>query len=164
MDAVATVKSIPSEGIDYPKEYYCSAPQFMPDYWQKQPLANAIAHLMQLMLKFRVDIENTLVYCRHSHTFDHIVKKVLTGELHFYVYRQSALLMEVQRYPEHSVYHCFIGCGNIEDLHASEPIFNEHAKLLGCKYITQSGRIGWVKSLKSRGWEHSHSAMFKPVQ
>lgn len=151
------------EDFAYPASYYCSAPQFADPYWKAQPLANAVQHLMGKLLEFQVDIEKTLCYCNHSHTFDHIVKKVLSGELHFYIYGQSCMLMEVQHYPCHSVYHCFIGAGNTPDLKASEHMFLHHAKILGCKYITQSGREGWVRELKRNGWKHSHSAMWKEV-
>ena len=155
----------PDEGtsMTYPDSYICSVPNFMSPKQFMLDRATNIKLIMDRMLNFKLDIEESLLYCNNSHSFDHIVDKVLLGNLHFYSYRQSATIMEVQYYPNHSVYHCFIGCGNLQHLKESEFLYMERAKLQGCRYISQAGRVGWAKALKSQGWQHSCTSMYKDV-
>ena len=47
-------------------------------------LAEKTALLMGEILHWREGIEDALQYGEHSHTFDDLVGKVLTGQSHFY--------------------------------------------------------------------------------
>ena len=125
--------------------------------------AEKVMELMQSLLKYRLDIESALNYANNSHSFDNIVDMVVTGAVHFYPLENSYVLMEVQTFPNHKVYHVFLAGGEKEEILDVHPWMLENAKVLGCKYVTICGRLGWVKELKKRGWIYQYAILSKEV-
>jgi len=125
--------------------------------------AEIVIDLMQSMLKYRVDIEAALAYANNSHTFDNIVDMVVTGAAHFYPLENSCVLMEIQTFPNHKVYHVFLAGGDKEEILGVHPWMMENAKTLGCKYVSVCGRLGWVKELKRHGWKYQYAILSKEV-
>jgi hypothetical protein len=117
------------------------------------------------LLHFQLDIQAALSYAHDSHTFDDIVDMVLTGRLHFYKASEEAfIIMEVQRYPQHNVYHCFLAGGDLEDILETHPVLELNAKKLDCIYTSVAGRRGWERVLKKRGWEYGLTIMYREVK
>ena len=123
-------------------------------------LAKRVSLLMQDVLKWQDGIEAALQYGEASHTFDDMVAKLLRGELHFYAYDRCCLLMQVVTFPQFKNYHCFVAAGEQDALDAARDDMLIAARGYGCKHLSISGRVGWERRLKSRGWKHVLSTMY----
>lgn len=133
------------------------------DSVQEPDLATKTILLMNDLLRWKDGIEEALSYSNGSHTFDDVVRKVVTGEVHFYSYDECFTIMQVIIYPQYKTYHCFLAAGNQEALDNVRDDMLEVARTLGCRYLSISGRHGWVKRLQSRGWKHVYSTMYLEV-
>lgn len=111
------------------------------------------------LLKFRVDIEKSLCYDGHSHSFDDIVDKVLEGRLRFYPLKSSFFLMEVEVTPGYSAFHGFLVGGDLEEIMDAIPMMKQEGRDLGCKYASMTGRKGWEPQFKRIGWAQPHITM-----
>ena len=126
-------------------------------------LSEKLVQLVTDMNKWKPHIEKAMKSANNSHTFDDILRDVLNNRVHFYDLGDCCVLMLVENYPQHSVYHCFIACGAMQAIVDAEPMIRANAKELGCKYMTITGRTGWPKALKKHGWHHSLSTLYKEV-
>jgi hypothetical protein len=123
-------------------------------------IAEKTVLLMQEILSWREGIEEALKYGEGSHTFDDVVAKVLRGEFHFYNFEGCCLFMQVVHYPQFKNYHCFVAVGTQEALDAAGVHMQEVARQAGCKHLSISGRVGWERRLRARGWKHVLSTMY----
>jgi len=126
--------------------------------------AHKLASLASDLLKYRLDIENALMYARNSHSFDDIVDLVVTGRVHFYPLDHSFVLMEVQNYPQHKVYHVFLAGGQMPEIIKTHTKLLENARSLDCKYVSICGRKGWERALSAEGWTHQYSVLMKETR
>lgn len=127
-------------------------------------LTAKLKHTLDQLEKFRVDIEAALSYAEFSHSFDDIVRMVLTETVHFYPLENSFIIMEYHKYPNWTAYHGFLAGGHWEEIMAFQPEMLQIAKALGCKYLSISGRHGWTKVMKEYGWKHQYSVVYKEVE
>jgi len=126
-------------------------------------LAGDVVKLMNDMLAWQPQIEKAMAHLDHPYTFNDVVASVLRQERHFYDFEDCCVIMQYEQYPQYSNYHCFIACGKMQAIKDAEPHINEVAKQLGCKHMSISGRIGWPRALKSDGWKHVISVLYKEV-
>lgn len=122
-------------------------------------LAEKTLQLMEDILSVREGIEAALAYANGSHTFDDVVMKIITGECHFYKLAGCFLIMQVIVYPQYKTYHCFLASGSQEALDETWEGVKTTAKHMGCKLVTITGRPGWERRLKQRGWKHMYSTL-----
>jgi hypothetical protein len=135
---------------------------FFPDT-ETTDLATKMKLLMDDLLHWKEGIEDALSYADGSYVFDDVVAKVIKGEVHFYTYPECFVIMQQVIYPQHKNYHCFLAAGNQEALDGVLQDMLGAAEALGCKNLTITGRHGWVKRLRSRGWKHTFSTLSLPV-
>jgi len=128
-----------------------------------QNLASKVFALTGDLLRFELDITKALGYSMDSHSFDDIVSGVLSGRYHFYVHNRAFIVAELVQYPKHTIYNVFLAGGLMEDLLEMQEMIRPAAKALGAKYAALTGRHGWVKVLKDRGWSHEYSIMYAEV-
>jgi len=124
-------------------------------------LAGNVIELMRDMLLWQPQIEEAMRHIDNQYSFDDIVASVLRGERHFYQFPGCCVIMQFEKYPAYSIYHCFVACGEMQAIKDAEPEINKIAKELGCKYMSISGRIGWPRALKNDGWKHVLSILYK---
>lgn len=108
--------------------------------------------LLRVLKKFRLDIEDALCYSYDSHSFNDVVEMLLSGEAHMHELPNSVIIAEVQQTPNHKVYNIFIAAGNLHEVLEAQNMLIEISKELGCKFMSFSGRLGWAKVLKNKGW------------
>jgi hypothetical protein len=130
---------------------------------QNLSLAEKTIALLEDIMRWRDGIDAALSYAQGSHTFDDVVKKILTGEVHFFSYAECFTIMQVINYPQYRTYHCFLAGGNQAALDAVRDEMLSNAKALNCRFLSISGRHGWVKRLTSRNWKHVYSTMYLEV-
>ena len=126
----------------------------------QQSLAEKTIELLNEIVLWQGGIEAALSYANGSHTFDDVVKKILTGEVHFFSYPDCFVIMQVILYPQYKTYHCFLAGGNQKALDKVLDEMTANAKHFDCRYLSLSGRHGWVRRLKTRGWQHTFSTMY----
>lgn len=126
-------------------------------------LATKTIGLLNQLLRWKPEIEEALGHAKHSHHFDHVVAKVLSGQLHYYDFGKCMFLMQVIEYPNFKNYHCFIGCGDMQAMKDHYEDMRDIAKKLGCAYLSVTGRLGWPREMKKHGWEHVFSTMYSEV-
>lgn len=127
---------------------------------QDTSLAEKTIGLLNEVMRWRDGIEAALSYAEGSHTFDDVVRKILTNEAHFFSYDDCFLIMQLVHYPQYKNYHCFLAGGNQAALDNARDQMIANAKALQCRYLSISGRHGWVKRLVSRNWKHVFSTMY----
>lgn len=123
-------------------------------------LAEKTMDLLTEILRWRTGIEAALDYAEGSHTFDDVVRKILTNEVHFFAYPDCFLIMQVVLYPQYKNYHCFLAGGNQTALDRARDDMIANARALNCRHMSISGRHGWVRRLASRNWKHVFSTMY----
>jgi hypothetical protein len=123
-------------------------------------LAQKTAILMHDILEWQEGIETALTYGESSHTFDDVVGKILRGELHFYKFDGCCLIMQLVVFPQFKNYHCFVAAGDQESLDNARDYVLAMARQYGCKHLSISGRVGWERRLKARGWKHVLSTLY----
>jgi hypothetical protein len=126
-------------------------------------LAEKTVMLMTDILKWRDGIETALHHGANSHTFDDVVARILAGELQFYDFGDCCVIMQLVFFPQFKNYHCFAAAGTQEALDAVQEHMLNMSKHLGCKHLTISGRAGWERRLKARGWKQASVTMYMEV-
>jgi len=120
--------------------------------------------LTETLIRYKRGIEAALRHGEHSHSFDDIVRGVLTGQLHFYPLTDTSFaIMERQEYPNLSVYHCFLAGGDLADLVAAQGMISDNGGKLGCTKLTMMGRRGFARALPAHGWRETHVRMELPL-
>jgi hypothetical protein len=133
----------------------------------RDPASTFIAEMrktLDALEKFRVDIERALGYGGHSHDFAHIVAMCVKGEADLYILPNSVIIMQLDEYPNYKAYHIFLACGKMDELmEAQAGLLMREAKMRGASKLTFAGRTGWVRQLKSSGWQHKLAVMHKDI-
>jgi hypothetical protein len=130
------------------------------------PKASVLDKTMALLTAIRrwqPLIDDALHHAMYGYSFDDIVMMIMRGELHFFDFPKCCVIMQPQASPGYRTYHCLVACGDMQAIKDTEPLMRENAKALNCKYMSISGRPGWARELKSAGWTHKFSALFKEV-
>ena len=126
--------------------------------------ADGVRMVLDILDKHRVDIEKALWYGKHSHTYNDICEKVITGKLIFIPLPNSVMICEVSTQPQHKTFHCFIAAGDLDELSTVGTKQLEDAAIAyECRYISVVGRRGWERTLKKQGWDAPLVVMYKEV-
>jgi hypothetical protein len=64
----------------------------------------------------------------------------------------SVLVTEIQVFPRKRVLHVFLAAGGLAAVLKWQPTLVEFGRKHGCKYLTETGRKGWSRSLSQMGW------------
>tara|TARA_R110000851_G_scaffold325604_1_gene493711 strand:- start:27273 stop:27689 length:417 start_codon:yes stop_codon:yes gene_type:complete len=116
---------------------------------------------MNTLLHWQSKIEVAMAHVNNMFSFNDVVAMVCRGELDLLTFPDSCVLMQREQYPAWATYHCFLACGNMQEIKNAEAEINIRAKKLGCKYMSISGRTGWSRALKNDGWDHLISVLYK---
>lgn len=108
--------------------------------------------LIQHLRKWRPQIEESLGYAQHSHTFDDVCLMVLQGRLQFFNFPHAFAIMEYKEYPRQKIYHCFLAGGELQSVIDCQYSIIEVARQAGCHAVTLSGRKGWERAFRETGW------------
>ena len=127
-------------------------------------LAGDVIGLMQRLLHWQPEIEDAMRRVNYMYTFNDVVESILRQQRIFYEFDDCMIIMQIDPFPQWKAFHCFLACGTTEAILAAEPKMHEIAKVLDCKYLSISGRVGWPRRLKSEGWKHLISTLYKEVE
>ena len=104
-------------------------------------------------------IHATIPRLNGTHTYDDLVGMILHGRVKFWALENSFALTEVVEYPRLKCYHIFLAGGRLDEFVKATPQVVAEAKRLGCTRLTQTGRKGFERALRSAGWEITHTTM-----
>jgi hypothetical protein len=120
--------------------------------------------LLAALRRWKPTMEAALEHGRDAHTFDDIVGMVMANRVLFFSFEKCFLVMERVEYPQFAVFHCFLAGGNMEAVMEAQTQMAQVGRQLGCKYLSFSGRSGWERKLKDRGWSHVATTMYCPIK
>ena len=98
-------------------------------------------------------------------TIEDVERNIESGRYHFWPSQQSAVITRVDEYPTGKVLMAVHGGGNLAELMTRViPALEEFAQCNGFDYFGGEGREGWVRTLKSSGYEVAFVTMLKPLR
>jgi hypothetical protein len=87
------------------------------------------------------------------HRIEELDAKVANGSALLWFTDKSAVVGEVQRYPNALVLHCLCATGDMNEIiNELAPQAEEWARQAGCTHVTVESRGGWARVLKQRGY------------
>ena len=96
-----------------------------------------------------------------THTIEDVEKMIHDGHAILLSGRNCAMVLEPQTYPLLNALHIWLAGGDLAELHSFAPRVLEIKNLLGCKVITEAGRLGWLRELKKRGARLAYVVLIK---
>lgn len=130
---------------------------------EQDPL-ESMKDIIDALQRHRAGIERALTYGGGGHTFDYVAARVLSGDCDIYILPNSIIIAEIGEQTNFSVYHGFIAAGNLEEILSFDEQFQHEARIRGCKKVSIAGRRGWLKPMKSIGWDEAICIMYKDVK
>lgn len=97
-------------------------------------------------------IEAALARSGGTHDWYDIVAGVMNGNLQLWPKPEGVLVTEIITYPRKRVLNVFLGGGKLTELEAMHEEVIAWAKEQGCTCARISGRKGWERAYKARGW------------
>lgn len=108
-------------------------------------------------------IEAAIAYNGGTHTYQDVVDAILVGKMQLWPAPDACAVTEIVSYPQTKHCHIFLAAGNLDTILDGQDSVIAWAKAQGCSRITLSGRMGWSKVLKNRGWETPMLTMIKEI-
>lgn len=111
------------------------------------------------LIRCRPWIEAALSYSGGTHQYEDIVESIVTGRMQFWPADKGCAVTEIIVYPRKKVFHIFLAGGEMDQIVDMNDSALAFAKAAGCTSMTISGRKGWAKVLKSKGWSEAFTTL-----
>lgn len=98
-------------------------------------------------------LQKALDYAGNTHTVDDVRAAVARGEMQVWPGNLSVMFTEVIQYPQVKAVRVFAGYGDLKELRKMEGAAAAWAISMGCTRLEGFGRIGWLRALKSKGYQ-----------
>lgn len=108
-------------------------------------------------------IEAALEYTKGTHTLDDIWHGIVEGRFQFWPGDKSAIVTDIEIYPQRRVMHIFLAGGDLEELLEMEKAVEAYASTIGCNSMSISGRRGWLKVFQNDGWQEVCTTIAKEL-
>ena len=99
----------------------------------------------------------------NEHTFADIEAEARAGRMQLWPGDDALAVTQLRNTPKGKVLHILYAAGDGPELEEITEDMAFWAKAQGCASLTQTGRPGWVKRLKRRGWRTIQITMERPV-
>jgi hypothetical protein len=88
------------------------------------------------------------------HRIEELDAKIANGSALIWATDKSAIVAEIQKYPNALTLHCLCATGDLNEIvNELAPAAEAWAKQAGCTHTMVESRSGWAKALKKRGYE-----------
>jgi hypothetical protein len=98
-------------------------------------------------------IEQALSYSGGTHTLEDVLSQIERGEAQLWTAEDALIITEVHNAPRLRELHVWITTGELD---AVLQLFDEQvepwAREMGCAQVAFTGRRGWARALRGRGW------------
>ena len=109
-------------------------------------------------------IAAALEHAPKTHSLDDIRAGVLDGDFQLFAGRDSAILTQIQVYPQRKVLGVLLAGGHLDELHDMLPHVLAWARGLGCSSAFIAGRPGWARTfLRTEGWRQTQVVLEKEL-
>lgn len=108
-------------------------------------------------------IEAALEYSHGTHLFEDIVEGVMEGRMQLWPAPAGCLVTEILVFPRKKVLNVFLGGGKLEQLIDMHDTVEQWGRDQGCVSASITGRRGWERVYKSRGWSVKHTCLGKEL-
>jgi len=108
-------------------------------------------------------LQDALDHSGNTHELTDVKAGVLNGDYQFWPAPNGALVTVIVRYPNFNDLHIWLGGGELNQVLDIVRSLDWYAKASGCKRITQCGRIGWERALKTQGFTRIMSSCAKEL-
>jgi hypothetical protein len=108
-------------------------------------------------------VEDALVYAGGTHTIEDVREAIEAGRALLLAGRKSAMVCEVQTYPQLRSFHIWLAGGDLAEIRSSQPQLEEYARRLGCSRISIAGRRGWVRAIDDLGYREKFTTVVKEI-
>lgn len=93
-------------------------------------------------------LEAALALTRGTHSLEDVRRAVETGECRLYTGRASALVCEMQDWPQRKVLLLWLAGGDLAELRDElRPLAERWGREQGCTHVSIIGRPGWARAL-----------------
>ena len=106
-------------------------------------------------------IESALAYSGGTHDFFDVVRGVMSGHMQLWAGEEGCAVTEISVYPKKKILNVFLAGGKMDQILDFEESAIAFAKLNGCSALTLSGRKGWSRVHRDRGWKDHHLMMIR---
>lgn len=118
---------------------------------------------MQEFARLEPQIKRALARSGDTHDVEHVLEGVATGHFHLWPGERSVIVTEFVDYPKLRAIHFFLGAGDLEELCEIEQKVLEWAKTQGCSRATGTGRRGFERIGRERGWTPKWYVMYREL-
>lgn len=108
-------------------------------------------------------IEDALEYAGGTHTLDDIWNGVIKGDFQLWPGEKSAIITEIQIFPQKKVMNIFLAGGDLDELIKMEKSVRAFAETIGCNSMSISGRRGWLRIFARDGWDEICTTISKEL-
>ena len=109
-------------------------------------------------------LQKALEFGGNTHSLDDIKRAIDSGQLTFWAGRNSAVITEIEDYPQHRVLQFYLAGGNLAELETMYPAIEKWGREQGCTMASTAGRPGWERTfLKREGWKPRTVLMTKEL-
>lgn len=102
--------------------------------------------------ELKAGLEGALGHASDGRTIADVEQALLAGQAQLWRGERAAMITRLVDTEEGRTAHVWLGFGDIGELLRIQPGAEAWALGLGCRFITISGRVGWVRALKARGF------------
>lgn len=106
-------------------------------------------------------IEKALEYGGSTHSVDDVVERITSGKAVLFTEDDALILAEVRDYPEKRVLNIWMAVGELQDVLDLADKVMEWGRACGCTLAMFTGRQGWQRALRDRGWESTRVEMHR---
>jgi hypothetical protein len=99
----------------------------------------------------------------NEHTFADIEAEARAGRMQLWPGGQSLAVTEIRNIPGRKALHILYAAGNGPELEEMTEAMAAWAKVQGCTSLTGTGRPGWAKRMKQRGWRTIETTLERPL-
>lgn len=108
-------------------------------------------------------IQAALEYTKGTHTIRDIWKGIVDGRFFFWPGKESAIITDIEVYPQRRVMHIFLAGGDLDELLEMEKSVEAFARDIHCNSLSISGRRGWLRVFKDDGWQEVCTTIAKEL-
>lgn len=106
--------------------------------------------------------EEALEHSGGTHDWQDIMRALLSGKMQLWTTPVSTMVTEVVAYPKLKACRIFLASGKLDDVLTMADDVAEAAAHIGCTRMEFTGRLGWTRALRDRGWR-PHGSCTKEI-
>lgn len=120
-------------------------------------------NIVEDFIRCKKYIDAALEYTKGTHSISDIWNGIVNGSFQFWPGERSAVVTEIQIFPQRKIMHIFLAGGDLDELLEMENSVRAYAETIGCNSMSISGRRGWVRIFESQGWKEVSTTVAKEL-